>query len=494
MLYSHSHITRRLSLVARWTWLARSSSECSNRADVGSGKDWKMKLVNTITHQSAWRILALALIVFAFAWPVKANAEWTVIPLHPNGASRSWAIGVGDGGQVGFATVDGDDHASLWNGSANSWVDLNPTGADRSQARSVDGSQQIGTATVDGLWRASLWSGTATSWVDLTPYWAGATQSVGSGSGGGVQVGYAIVDGVQRASLWIDTAESWVDLHPSGATGSYIKDTDGVAQAGEASVGGSCRASLWYGSAASWVDLTPVGAWGSYATGVDGEQQVGYIWLGNPSNTTSRASLWSGTAESWVDLHPAGVGDISSCAYAVDGGQQVGFVGFHASLWSGTAESWVDLQEFLPKKFSSSNALGIWHDATYTYVVGFGYNSRRDRDEALMWVADNTPPPPPPGGEVTVDDIYPNTMNAGTMMDVTITGSGFQPGAAVTFMNGSGPAPAADVTYVSPDGFTIEATITAPGGGPPGTRVWDVRVTNPDDSTGMLTAGFTVIR
>jgi hypothetical protein len=85
-------------------------------------------------------------------------------------------------------------------------------------------------------------------------------------------------------------------------------------------------------------------------------------------------------------------------------------------------------------------------------------------------------------------------MNAGTIIDVTITGSGFQPGATVTFENGSGPAPVAEVTYVSPDGFTIEATITAPGGGPPGTRVWDVRVTNPDDSTGMLTAGFTVIR
>ena len=72
------------------------------------------------------------------------------------------------------------------------------------------------------------------------------------------------------------------------------------------------------------------------------------------------------------------------------------------------------------------------------------------------------------------------------MIYVTITGSGFQPGASVTFENGSGPAPAADVTYVSLDGFTIEATITAPGGGPHGERVWDVRVTNPDASTGTL--------
>ena len=90
-------------------------------------------------------------------------------------------------------------------------------------------------------------------------------------------------------------------------------------------------------------------------------------------------------------------------------------------------------------------------------------------------------PPPAPGG-VTVSDISPNTMLAGAMINVTITGSGFQPGALVAFENGSGPAPVADVTDVWPDGFTIEATM------------WDVRVTNPDASTGALTAGFVVIR
>ena len=75
-----------------------------------------MKLGNTSAHQSAWRILAL--IVFAFAWPVDANAQWTVSQLHPAGASRSWAIGIGDGEQAGFATVGGADHAGLWSGNA----------------------------------------------------------------------------------------------------------------------------------------------------------------------------------------------------------------------------------------------------------------------------------------------------------------------------------------------------------------------------------------
>ncbi len=98
------------------------------------------------------------------------------------------------------------------------------------------------------------------------------------------------------------------------------------------------------------------------------------------------------------------------------------------------------------------------------------------------------------GAGVTVFSISPDSMSAGSTIDVTITGAGFQAGATVTFENGKGPAPTADVTYVSVDGFTIEATITAPGGGPRGERVWDVRVTNPDGSTGTLTDGFTVIR
>jgi hypothetical protein len=450
-----------------------------------------MKNLNTGGHRIAGRILAL--IAFAFAMPVDANAQWDVIQLHPNGASRSWAYGVGDGGQVGFAEVGGVSRASLWNGSANSWADLHPAGADSSSARSVDGGQQMGSAVVGGVPLASLWSGTAASWVDLTPYWAGATQSTGSGLGGGEQVGSATMGGVSHASLWTGTAASWVDLHPFGATSSGINATDGVQQVGVATVGGSWRASLWwFGFADSWEDLTPAGAWGSRATGVGDGQQVGYVWLGDSPASPSSASLWSGTAASWVDLSPAGTSNWSSRAYAVHGGEQVGDVGVRACMWSGTPESWVDLHAFLPSKFTTSVALGIWHDATYAYVVGWGNNSKRNRQEALMWRADYSPPSEP--GAVTVDDISPNTMDAGAVINVTITGSGFEPGATVTLENGAGPAPAAGVTYVSLDGLTIDATIAAPGGGPQGMRVWDVRVTNTDSSTDVLADAFTVVK
>ncbi|MDH3675505.1 MAG: hypothetical protein OES12_08415, partial [Anaerolineae bacterium] len=94
-------------------------------------------------------------------------------------------------------------------------------------------------------------------------------------------------------------------------------------------------------------------------------------------------------------------------------------------------------------------------------------------------------------GVVSVDVITPNIMQAGTTIDVTITGSGFVIGANVTLENGNGPAPTASNIIVA-DGTTLTANLTAKGSGPPRDRLWDVRVTNLDGSTGVLEGGFTV--
>ncbi|MGI8923404.1 MAG: hypothetical protein ACR2HJ_05090 [Fimbriimonadales bacterium] len=148
---------------------------------------------------------------FAFFLALCANAQWTVVNLHPAGATSSQAYGVDGGQQVGYAIVGGVERASLWTGTAGSWVDLNPAGSTTSKAYDVDAGQQVGWAIVGGVYRASLWSGTAGSWVDLHP--AGSTGSVAWGVHGGQQVGYAYVGGVTRASLWSGAAGSWVDLH-----------------------------------------------------------------------------------------------------------------------------------------------------------------------------------------------------------------------------------------------------------------------------------------
>ena len=96
------------------------------------------------------------------------------------------------------------------------------------------------------------------------------------------------------------------------------------------------------------------------------------------------------------------------------------------------------------------------------------------------------------GADVTVSSIVPDSMQAGTQVDVIISGAGFVDGASVTFENGAGVAPTADVTYVWPDGLTIEGTVTAHKNAK--AAVWDVRVTNQDTSSGVLIDGFTVIK
>jgi hypothetical protein len=95
------------------------------------------------------------------------------------------------------------------------------------------------------------------------------------------------------------------------------------------------------------------------------------------------------------------------------------------------------------------------------------------------------------GAEVTVTSILPaSAPNANDSFAVTITGSGFASGASVTFLNGSGPAPVASVNTVSDT--TIAATLTTKKGGKPVERKWDVRVTNPGGSFGVLAEGFTI--
>jgi hypothetical protein len=90
-------------------------------------------------------------------------------------------------------------------------------------------------------------------------------------------------------------------------------------------------------------------------------------------------------------------------------------------------------------------------------------------------------------GGVSVTSITPNTVNPGTVTNVTIRGSGFATGMTVVFENGSGPTPiAGNVTVV--DATTITATVTVKAGGPARERFWDVRV-----SSAVLQRGFKVL-
>jgi hypothetical protein len=92
---------------------------------------------------------------------------------------------------------------------------------------------------------------------------------------------------------------------------------------------------------------------------------------------------------------------------------------------------------------------------------------------------------------VTIQNVVPNTAVANTTVVLTITGSGFQNGAVVSFEGGAGGAQeVGTVQVVNPN--TITVTVTARNDGSQGPQTWDVRVTNPDHSTGVLVDAFTV--
>ena len=319
-----------------------------------------------------------------------AHAQWTVTNLHPAGAASSGAGSTNGAQQAGAVTLEVPGtpntlpHASLWSGTAESWVDLGSS----SSVADMSGNQQVGYRSAP-FPRATLWTGTAASRVDLQP--TGANESTAYATNGVQQVGYVRFGNANRsASLWSGTAESYVNLQPAGANMSFAYAINGTQQGGYVHVplpgnphSGVDRACLWYGTAESWVDLSPAGATWSSVRALSDTQQGGEAFVAG----VRRASLWSGTAASWVDLSPAGASE--SFVWDMSHSYQVGVayvdgVG-HAGLWSGTSESWVDLHLFLPAEFTGSSAYGVWSDDTHVHVTGGAFNAVTNRSEAIMW-------------------------------------------------------------------------------------------------------------
>ena len=247
----------------------------------------------------------------------------------------------------------------------------------------------LGSTAPNYPYRASLWAGTAASWVDLHPEWAGATDSIAYSVYEGCQVGEADVDGFTQASFWTGSAASWMSLNSPPATYSVANAVYGDQVAGEAGIlvegVEQEHAILWtlQGTNWTWGDLNPEVATGSSAHGVWNGQQVGDAGVVVDGAERECASLWTGTVASWVNLHP----DVATAsgAMGVCDGVQVGSAtvngAMHASLWTGTKESWVDLHVFLPQEYTSSYANGVWRDGATTYVVGVGNDGG-----VLMWV------------------------------------------------------------------------------------------------------------
>jgi hypothetical protein len=166
---------------------------------------------------------------------------------------------------AGGGSSGATQHAMLWFGDANSWVDLHNQ-MDISQVTACDGNVQVGWAGNRSFTQhAVMWTGSRTSEIDLH---SGASQSDQAlGVSGNTQVGWgAFLDHGSKqqfthALLWHDAANTLTDIHPAG-----YQNTQAVAAAGNKQVGyatngndpiapGTYHGLLWFGTAASAIDL-----------------------------------------------------------------------------------------------------------------------------------------------------------------------------------------------------------------------------------------------
>jgi hypothetical protein len=92
--------------------------------------------------------------------------------------------------------------------------------------------------------------------------------------------------------------------------------------------------------------------------------------------------------------------------------------------------------------------------------------------------------------QLSVGALTPSSIAVDTTTVIEIEGTGFAPGAQVSFENGIGPSPAVIILSTTLNLITVE--VTTKSGGPPRPRDWDVRVTNPDGSSAVKIQGLTI--
>lgn len=199
----------------------------------------------------------------ALVWTRNADDGISGTELHPEGWQKSTAMACGDGQQVGYGYVKfakDPSKALLWSGSRESMVVL--TGPDPTFDASASGvAQGIQVGRFGGSIRqhACLWRGSSESYVDLHPSTAELMGSEAYGAGDGQQVGHVWgEDQVQLAALWSGSPGSYANLAPKG----FVRSTAWrcardfqVGWAAEKDRGMSAHAILWGGSGDDFIDL-----------------------------------------------------------------------------------------------------------------------------------------------------------------------------------------------------------------------------------------------
>ena len=212
----------------------------------------------------------------ALVWTRDANG-FSGVELHPAEWQKSVAIGCGDGHQIGFGYkkfVSDPSRALVWSGSRESLVVLaGPDPSRGTMGHAVDHDVQGGYVGGPGHQHACLWRGSSDRFVDLHPEQPNATGSEVHGIGDGQQVGLIWNERTHcEAALWTGTASSYVNLSPDGFTRSRATRCARGLQIGWIAQDGRnmmLRAVVWNGLANEYLDLQRVlpDPWNaSYAT------------------------------------------------------------------------------------------------------------------------------------------------------------------------------------------------------------------------------------
>jgi nitrous oxidase accessory protein NosD len=93
---------------------------------------------------------------------------------------------------------------------------------------------------------------------------------------------------------------------------------------------------------------------------------------------------------------------------------------------------------------------------------------------------------------LTILKIEPASAQAGTTLEITVTGTGFVPDAIVNFEGAQGLPPLVTKVQLQ-SSETMVITVMVPADTPFGQQVWGLRITNPDLSTFLLQDAFTVV-
>jgi hypothetical protein len=97
----------------------------------------------------------------------------------------------------------------------------------------------------------------------------------------------------------------------------------------------------------------------------------------------------------------------------------------------------------------------------------------------------------PTAAQLSIVSVTPNAAAANTTVNVTISGTAFANNATVTFEGAQGTAPQVTAIQVV-NANTIVVTVNTTVGAGATTQMWDVRVTNPDNTSAVRENAFTV--